>query len=386
MRQVYEAVRGSVEKRRGEMITLLEKIVNIDSGTTNIPGVEAVCEILKREMEAVGMETKVIPSEGAGPVLVGEWCGGGAKRPLLFIGHMDTVFEEGEAERNPFRIDENGLVHGPGVLDMKGGLVVALSAIRALRDIGYTDRPVKCIFVGDEEKLHMFSRTKQIMISELAGAEAAFNFEVGYQHDGLVVGRKGGGIVDVTVHGVPAHSGLAPEKGRSAVAEMCYKVLELEASRDIERGKLINCGMVSGGIGENTVPGEAKISIGIRFPSQAVRDEILEDIRAATERVHIEGTKAEMNVRMMMESMDTTAGVMELFEHIQKTALECGYGEVHPFTVGGVSDSGAVVANGVPAVCGMGLKGEGCHTKDEYALVDSLVDRAVLAACAAYAL
>ena len=386
MRQVYEAVRASVEKRRGEMITLLEKIVNIDSGTTNIPGVEAVCEILKREMEAVGMETRVIPSEGAGPVLVGEWCGGGAKRPLLFIGHMDTVFEDGEAERNPFRIDENGLVHGPGVLDMKGGLVVALSAIRALRDIGYTDRPVKCIFVGDEEKLHMFSRTKQIMISELAGAEAAFNFEVGYQHDGLVVGRKGGGIVDVTVHGVPAHSGLAPEKGRSAVAEMCDKVLELEASRDIERGKLINCGMVSGGIGENTVPGEAKISIGIRFPSQAVRDEILEDIRAATERVHIEGTKAEMNVRMMMESMDTTAGVMELFEHIQKTALECGYGEVHPFTVGGVSDSGAVVAYGVPAVCGMGLQGEGCHTKDEYALADSLVDRAVLAACAAYAL
>ena len=89
------------------------------------------------------------------------------------------------------------------------------------------------------------------MISELSGAEAAFNFEVGYRHDGLVLGRKGGGIVDITVHGVPAHSGLAPEKGRSAVAEMCYKVLELEASRDIERGKLINCGMVSGGIGEN---------------------------------------------------------------------------------------------------------------------------------------
>ncbi len=386
MRQVYEAVRKHVSERRGEMISLLEKIVNIDSGTTNIAGVEAVCGILKQEMEAIGMDVRVIPSEGAGPVLVGEWCCGGAKRPLLFLGHMDTVFEDGKAERYPFRIDENGLIHGPGVLDMKGGLVVALSAIRALRDIGCMDRPVKCIFVGDEEKLHMFSRTKQIMISELSGAEAAFNFEVGYRHDGLVVGRKGGGIVDVTVHGVPAHSGLAPEKGRSAVAEMCYKVLELEASRDIERGKLINCGMVSGGIGENTVPGEAKISIGIRFPSLAIRDEILADIRSATERVHIEGTKAEMNVRMMMESMDTTDGVMELFEHIRKVAGECGYGEVHPVTMGGVSDSGAVVSSCVPAVCGMGLKGEGCHTKDEYALADSLVDRAVLAACAAYAL
>ncbi len=386
MRQVYEAVRKSVGENKGRMIALLEKIVNIDSGSTNIAGVEAVCEILRQEMEDIGMDTRVIPSEGAGPVLIGERRGEAGKRPLLFIGHMDTVFEDGEAEANPFRIDEEGLAHGPGVLDMKGGLVIALFAVRALRDIGYTGRPVKCIFVGDEEKLHMFSKAKDIIISELAGAEGAFNFEVGYRHDGLVVGRKGGGIVDVTVQGVAAHSGLAPEKGRSAVTEMCHKVIELESKRDIARGKLINCGMVSGGIGENTVPGEAKISIGIRFPSLAVRDEILEDIRSAAEHVHIEGTRAQMSVRMMMESMDTTAEVMGLFEHIQKVAGECGYGDVHPFTVGGVSDSGVIVANGVPAVCGMGAKGEGCHTRDEYAVADSLVDRAVLAACAAYAL
>ncbi len=386
MRQVYEAVRKSVGENKGRMIALLEKIVNIDSGSTNIAGVEAVCEILRQEMEDIGMDTRVIPSEGAGPVLIGERRGEAGKRPLLFIGHMDTVFEDGEAEANPFRIDEEGLAHGPGVLDMKGGLVIALFAVRALRDIGYTGRPVKCIFVGDEEKLHMFSKTKDIIISELAGAGGAFNFEVGYRHDGLVVGRKGGGIVDVTVQGVAAHSGLAPEKGRSAVTEMCHKVIELESKRDIARGKLINCGMVSGGIGENTVPGEAKISIGIRFPSLAVRDEILEDIRSAAEHVHIEGTRAQMSVRMMMESMDTTAEVMGLFEHIQKVAGECGYGDVHPFTVGGVSDSGVIVANGVPAVCGMGAKGEGCHTRDEYAVADSLVDRAVLAACAAYAL
>ncbi|MBS6954413.1 MAG: M20/M25/M40 family metallo-hydrolase [Enterocloster asparagiformis] len=386
MRQVYETVRKSVGENKGRMIALLEKIVNIDSGSTNIAGVEAVCEILRQEMEDIGMDTRVIPSEGAGPVLIGERRGEAEKRPLLFIGHMDTVFEDGEAEANPFRIDEEGLAHGPGVLDMKGGLVIALFAVRALRDIGYTGRPVKCIFVGDEEKLHMFSKAKDIIISELAGAEGAFNFEVGYRHDGLVVGRKGGGIVDVTVQGVAAHSGLAPEKGRSAVTEMCHKVIELESKRDIARGKLINCGMVSGGIGENTVPGEAKISIGIRFPSLAVRDEILEDIRSAAEHVHIEGTRAQMSVRMMMESMDTTAEVMGLFEHIQKVAGECGYGDVHPFTVGGVSDSGVIVANGVPAVCGMGAKGEGCHTRDEYAVADSLVDRAVLAACAAYAL
>lgn len=386
MQQIFDVVRKSVDENRREMLALWEKIVNIDSGTTNIAGVEAVCEVLKQEMERIGMDTRVIPSGGAGPVLVGEWCMDGAKKPLLLIGHMDTVFDDGEVEKNPFRIDENGLAHGPGILDMKGGLVIALFAVKALSDAGYRERPIKCIFVGDEEKLHMFSNTKELLISELAGAEAAFNFEVGYSHDGMVVGRKGGGIVDVLVHGTAAHSGMAPEKGRSAVVEMCHKVIEIESKQDIERGKLINCGMVSGGIGENTVPGEAKISIGIRFPSLKIRDEILADIKAAAEHVHIEGTRAEMQVRMMMESMETTDGVTALFDHVQRVAETCGYGRLHAFTVGGVSDSGLIVSNGVPALCAMGVRGSGSHTKDEYAMVDSLFERTVLAACAAYEL
>lgn len=99
------------------------------------------------------------------------------------------------------------------------------------------------------------------MVSELGEAEAAFNFETGYMDDGLVVGRSGGGIIDVVIKGVQVHSGIEPEKGRSAVAEMAYKIIEIESRRDVERGKLINCGMVSGGIGENTVPGEAKSAL-----------------------------------------------------------------------------------------------------------------------------
>ncbi len=386
MQQIYDAVRRSVEENREKMLALWEKIVNIDSGSRNIAGVEAVCAILREEMECIGMDTRVIPTGSAGPVLVGEWCGDAIKKPLLFIGHMDTVFKDGTVQENPFTIDEKGLAHGPGVLDMKAGLVISVFAIRALRDSGYTERPIKCIFVGDEENLHMFSTAKDIMISELDNAEAAFNFETGYMDDGLVVGRKGGGIIDVLVYGEQAHSGIAPEKGRSAVAEMAYKVVEIESHRDIERGKLINCGVVSGGIGENTVPGEAKISIGIRFPSLAVRDEILADIRAATDQVHIEGTHAKMQVRMMMECMETTDGVMKLFEHVRSVAEECGYGDVHSFSVGGVSDSGVSVSHGVPTVCAMGVKGEGNHTKDEYAEVDSLFERTVLAACAAYTL
>lgn len=291
-----------------------------------------------------------------------------------------------QQKKNPFEIDERGLAHGPGVLDMKAGLVIALYAVRALRDAGYRERPVKCIFMGDEENLHMFSGAKDIMVSELGEAEAAFNFETGYMDDGLVVGRSGGGIIDVVIKGVQVHSGIEPEKGRSAVAEMAYKIIEIESRRDVERGKLINCGMVSGGIGENTVPGEAKISIGIRFPSMAIRDEILDDIKSAAEHVHIENTSAKMRVRMLMDCMETTDGVKKLFEHVKNTAAECGYGDLHAFSVSGVSDSGISVSNGVPTICAMGVKGAGNHTMNEYAVVESLFERTVLAGCAAYAL
>ena len=386
MQQIYEAVRKSVYESRENMQALLERIVNIDSGSRNIRGVEEVCGVLKREMEDIGMTVRVIPSGGAGPVLVGEWCMDASKKPLLFIGHMDTVFKDGTAEINPFKIDKKGLAHGPGVLDMKAGLVIALYAVRALRDAGYRERPIKCIFMGDEENLHMFSNAKNIMLSELGEAEAAFNFETGYVDDGRVVGRNGGGIIDIVIKGVPVHSGISPEKGRSAVAEMAYKIIEIESKRDLERGKLINCGMVSGGIGENTVPGEAKISIGIRFPTTAIRDEILEDIKSAAAHVHIADTTAKMQVRMLMECMETTDGVRKLFEHVNNTAAECGYGDLHAFSVGGVSDSGICVSNGVPTVCAMGVKGEGNHTMDEYAVVDSLFERTVLAGCAAYTL
>ena len=386
MQQIYEAVRRSVNENRENKLALWEQIVNIDSDSRNIPGVESVCRVLKQEMEDIGMAVRVLPSGGAGPVLIGEWCMDASKKPLLFIGHMDTVFKEGTAEKNPFEIDERGLAHGPGVLDMKAGLVIALYAVRALRDAGYRERPVKCIFMGDEENLHMFSGAKDIMVSELGEAEAAFNFETGYMDDGLVVGRSGGGIIDVVIKGVQVHSGIEPEKGRSAVAEMAYKIIEIESRRDVERGKLINCGMVSGGIGENTVPGEAKISIGIRFPSMAIRDEILDDIKSAAEHVHIENTSAKMRVRMLMDCMETTDGVKKLFEHVKNTAAECGYGDLHAFSVSGVSDSGISVSNGVPTICAMGVKGAGNHTMNEYAVVESLFERTVLAGCAAYAL
>lgn len=386
MEAIFEQIRRYIDGQRRPMLALWEELVNTESGTRQVDGVNAVGSILRREMESAGIKTRLVPIENAGDMLVGEWNTESCKAPLLLVGHMDTVFKEGAARENPFRIDEDGMAHGPGVLDMKAGLVIALYAVKALAAVGYKERPIKFVFASDEENLHMFSNAKEVIAAESVGALAAFNFETGYMDNRFVIGRKGGGPVSITVHGVSAHSGIAPEKGRSAVLEAAHKIVEIEAQNDIPRGRLINCGMVTGGIGENTIPDTCTIRIGIRFPSMEVRDEIFGILKRATEHSTVPDTTAELDLSRVMQCMDTTDGVLALFGHLKKTAAACGFGEIEGFQVGGLSDSGITVACGVPTVCGMGVRGEGNHTPNEYAEVESLYQRCILAACAAYTL
>lgn len=377
-----EIIRGYIDAHRQEMLALWRDLVNTESGPAQKEGVDAVNARLRKEMEAAGLKTRVVPMERVGDVLVAEWDNGSREAPILVIGHMDTVFKPGAAAGNPFRVDGDGNAHGPGVLDMKGGVVIGLYAVKALQAAGYARRPVKFILAGDEETLHQSSNAQQVMAEEAKGGFAAFNFETGYPDDGIVVGRKGGSIVSFEIEGVAAHSGIAPEKGRSAIEEAAHKIVSLQAMNDIPRGKLINCGMVSGGIGENTIAGACSIRCGLRFPTMAIKDELMAGCRAVADTVYVEGTRTTMKIEMVMDPMERTEGVQKLYELVEETARDIGYGPVHPFEVGGVSDSSIAVVAGVPTVCGMGVKGEFNHTEREYAVVESLYNRTVLAASA----
>ena len=292
MEQIYTQIRRYIDENRQPMLNLWRDLVNTESGTLQIDGVNAVCSILRREMENAGIHTRVRAIQNSGDMLIGEWNPGSSKAPLLLIGHMDTVFKEGAAKENPFRVDENGMAHGPGVLDMKAGLVMALYTVKALDSVDWKERPIKFIFASDEENLHMRSDAKEIFAEEAAGALAAFNFETGYMDNRFVVGRKGGGPVSIRIHGRASHSGIAPEKGRSAVLEAAHKIVEIESQNDIMRGRLMNCGMVDGGIAENTIPDSCEVRIGIRFPNAEVRDEIFEILHRATNHNSVPDTTA----------------------------------------------------------------------------------------------
>ncbi|WP_438478591.1 M20/M25/M40 family metallo-hydrolase [Streptococcus pluranimalium] len=268
--------------------------------------------------------------------------------PIIFTGHLDTVFLEGTAAKNPFRIDEDGMMHGPGIDDMKSGIVIGLYTLLALKMIGYQERPIKFIMVTDEENLHMFSKAKDKIRQEAQGGLYALNFESGYLDDAIVVSRKGGGIVDIEVTGVAAHSGHDPEKGRSAILELAHKIIAIEALNDIPRGKLLNCGKIIGGTGDNVVSDKATVSVGIRYDSMTMRQEILDDLKTIIARATIPDTETSLFLRILIDPLEHTPAVQMLFDYLAKTAQEIGYGDVYAKYVGGASDSGLLVSMGIP--------------------------------------
>lgn len=376
-----DAIRGYIDAHRQEMLDLWRDLVNTESGPAQKEGVGAVCRRLCAEMEASRIHTRTVPMEDGSNVLVADWDNGSQEAPVLLIGHMDTVFQPGAAVKNPFRIDADGTAHGPGVLDMKAGLVIALYAVRALQSVGWAGRNIRFLFAGDEETAHKNSNAKAVMAREARGCAAAFNFETGYLDDGIVVGRRGAAIVNFHVTGVSAHSGIEPEKGRSAILEASHRIIALEALNDIPRSKLLNCGLITGGESSNTVPDSCTITAALRFPTIAIKEELLEDCRRIVEAPSVvPDTAVTMTLGGVFDPMEHTEGVQKLYELVEETAREIGYGPVHPFEVSGASDSSISVNEGVPTVCAMGVRGAFNHTEREYAVVESLFQRTLLAA------
>lgn len=382
-KDLFAEIKKYVDGHQKEMLNLWQEIVNTESGPKQIDGVNRVGKIVTRELESIGAKVQKVPVEHAGDLIRGDWHGELPGKPVVFMGHMDTVFPAGEAGKNPFHIDEKNCAHGPGVLDMKGGLVVALFAMKALAAAGWKKRPVRFLGIPDEETLHMASNGKKVIAENVRGALAAFNCEPSPVGNFVITGRYGGGPVSITVHGVAAHSGSAPEKGRSAVLEAAHKIIKLEAANDIPRGKLINCGAIAGGIGENTIPDTCKIRIGIRFKNAAIGKEIFDLLEQVTKENTVEGTWAELDTKNAVSCMDTTAGVKKLYAHLCQTAEACGFVVPRGIQVGGLSDAGIAVQEGIPTLCGVGVSGEGAHTRQEYAEVPSLFRRCVLLACTA---
>lgn len=370
-----------IDNHRDEMVTLWQELVSMESGSQHKPGIDAVADKIRQILADEGAVTKIIEIEKAGNMVVGEVGSDRNKLQVLFLGHMDTVFPVGTIEKRPFTIKE-GIASGPGVLDMKGGIVAALYAIKALQAAGYNVRPLKMILAGDEEVGHVHSNAAELLMAEAQGAAAAFNCETGFPDDAIVVGRKGSVQFELAVKGVAVHAGNEPENGRSAILEISHKVIDIQNLTNWDQGTTYNVGVIQGGTVPNAVPGWANIIIDVRYLDPVLLPDIRSQLQEVAAKTYVQGTTSTIAEIPGIAPMKTTAGVNELFVKVRQTYEEMGLGTPYAKLVGGGSDSAYSVMAGVPTVCAMGVKGGRNHSPEEFAIVETLFERAkLLAAC-----
>jgi glutamate carboxypeptidase len=370
-----------IDAHREAMVAIWQELVNMESGSGYKAGIDAVAARLQQELEGEGAATKIVAMEKAGNMIIGEVGSGRAKSTVLFMGHMDTVFPVGTVAKRPFTI-KDGKAYGPGVLDMKGGIVAFLYAIKALNAAKYNTRPLKVVLAGDEEVAHVNSNAADVFMQEANGAVAAFNCETGFEDDAIVTGRKGTVNFTMEVQGVAVHAGNEPENGRSAILEIAHKVIDIQNLTNWENGTTFNVGVIEGGTVPNAVPGHAKIVVDIRYQDPALLPDIKRQAEEVAAKTYVQDTKTTVVHTQGIAPMQTTDGVRSLFEVVKRTYAEFGLGTPYSQYVGGGSDSAYSVIAGVPTVCAMGVKGGRNHSPEEFAIVDTLFERAkLLAAC-----
>ena len=356
--------------QRPSMGALLRLLVDQNSFTRNLAGVNAVASAVGDELRASGVAVERIPGKAFGDHLLFRT---GAEAAFTFlIGHSDTVFPPGTFEG--YREDGERAM-GPGVLDMKGGLVIEIFALRALAQAGLLDRvPLRGIVVGDEE---MGSPESQpLTLEKVRGAAAALGLESGRSRDLIVTRRKGIASLDARAHGVAAHSGGDHEKGRNAIWSLARFVDRVQALTDHGRGVTVSVGRIEGGTTRNTVPALARCEVDVRFLSPGDGQEVLGRIDLAAREAAVEGTRIEVLRPGSRPALVRTEASAALAAEYGECQLEVGLGAGEAPLSGGGSDASVTGAAGVPSIDGLGPRGAGFHTHDEFIELGSLVPKA----------
>jgi glutamate carboxypeptidase len=360
------------EHHFSETVAAIEALVRLESPSTDKAAVDRCGAVLAGMLRAAGAEVDVLSQPERGNHLRGRLAGEG--RPVLLLGHFDTVWPIGTLERMPLRRDGDRL-HGPGAFDMKAGIAMALTAVDALRATGTPHPPITMLWTTDEE---IGSGTSRETIETEARASAAvLVLEPALPGGGLKTARKGCGEFELTVHGVAAHAGLDPGKGASAIHELAGQIAAIERLQDLPRGISVNVGIVSGGSRPNVVAEEARATIDVRAPTR----EAAAALEAAFRGLHPARPGTRLTVRGGFERppMERTALVTGLFARASQVASSLGR-DLAEGAAGGGSDGNFTAAAGVPTLDGLGAIGDGAHAAHEYVDVAALPWRAALVA------
>jgi glutamate carboxypeptidase len=357
------------------MLAMLREMVDIDSGSYNKPGIDAVGAVIRRFLEGHGLAVEVLPQHRHGDCLRATIPGqgsGNAGGNIVLMGHRDTVFPDGETSRRPFTV-RDGIAYGPGVADMKAGLTMNCFLLAAFARFGGAPAPLVGLFTGDEEIGSPEGRP--VIETEAHRARAVFNSEPGRVSGNVVTGRKGGVFMAFRITGKAAHSGGNFSEGISAIEELARKIQAIHALTDLDRGITLNVGLVTGGQSVNTVAPWAEGQIDLRYVDPHDKTDVMARIGAIIDRSHVPGTRAELAIKGEFLPLTQNPAARRLFELYVDAAAASGFGTDGEFT-GGCADSGFTAAAGAPTICAVGPVGGNAHSPEEFLRIDTLVPRA----------
>lgn len=358
------------------LLSDLAALVNVDCGTHNKAGVDTVGEWIGARCAAWDWEVERFPLREHGDCWMARLRGDGTGR-LLLMGHLDTVYPDGTAMARPMRFEGSKII-GPGVCDMKSGLLVGMYALRALQMANFREfAEIAFFFNSDEEVSSPDSRPIYEPIAR--GMDAALVLESARANGDIVSARKGSGVFTLRVTGRAAHAGVEPEKGANAVVELAHQILALQNLNGFAPGVTVNPDVIGGGTVPNVIPAEASVLVDVRATDPAGAEAITLALTKLPAQTTLPGTHAEISGHFEYPPMARTPAVGLLAELARDSARELGF-EIQDVATGGASDANILSSLGLPVLDGLGPVGGLDHSPDEYIEADSLVPRAAMVA------
>jgi len=360
--------------RQENLLAGVRALVEHESPTRDAAATTAIIAKLKTRLDTIGAASTLHKTE-RGTHLVSRLTFGNSlnERPLLLLGHVDTVWPLATLKRSPFRV-EDGRAFGPGIFDMKSGVEVMVAALEAIHELHLQPgREIRVFLSCDEESGSTTSR--DLIASEASNCAAVFVLEPSLPGGKVKTARKGIANYEVIARGISAHAGLDPEKGVSAISELARQILALHALNDRKEGISVNVGVISGGTLSNVVAAEARCEVDVRFRTMAHGA----DISRRIESMQPLQTGAQIEVRggVNRPPLERTPAVVALYKRARSIASDLGL-ELGEGSSGGASDGNFTAAQGIPTLDGLGVEGDGAHAAHEHIIIADLPRRAAL--------
>lgn len=377
------AILAAIERDLPAFLAELEALVSIDCGSYTKAGVDAVGARVAASLRHMGGIVVVHPHDELGDTVVATFPGADDAARLLLVAHLDTVFPPGTAASRPFRMSD-GRATGPGVTDMKAGLLAGIHALAAARAVAGPALGRVAFVANADEEIGSPSSTRLIR-AIAAESDVALVLECARANGDIVSSRKGTADLRLAVHGRAAHAGVEPEKGRSAILEAAHLVAALHALPERWSTVTCNVGVIAGGTRPNVVAEEAVLEVDLRAATSADLDAAIAAVRVIAAAPTVPDVTVEVAETSGWRPMEKGPGTATLVDHAVDLAARLGFG-IHDAATGGASDGNTTAGMGVPTLDGLGPIGGLDHSPGEYVEVDSIVPRTALLAALIVAL